>query len=142
VDAYYETDASVAGKPFTIGAESVVQELLDKANARNVFREAPGLAPQVSFEAIVRADPDVILLADAVGHVGPHFFGAISERSVRARAGFDQVAAVRDDRVVAIDADALLIPGPHLAEGFAQLVAALHPDHADEAREAVTESAS
>lgn len=135
VATYLETDASSPGKPYTVGDGSLLDELLTLAGARNVFHD-DGSAPQVSWESIVAARPDAILLADAVGHVGPNFFGAIEPASVAARPGFDTIPAVRDDRVEAIDADELLVPGPDLPEGLAQLVAAIHPGAAAAARAA------
>lgn len=137
VSAYYETDASTPGKPYTVGDGSLVGELLQLAGGENVFGD-DGLAPQVSLESIVAAKPSVILLGNAEGHVGPNFFGPVDLDSVAERAGFATIPAVADDRVVAIDADELLVPGPRLPEGLAQLVAALHPDRADAAEDAAS----
>jgi iron complex transport system substrate-binding protein len=136
VPTYFESDASVAGKPFTVGAGSLVHELLALAGAENVFAD-DGVAPQTSFEGVVTAAPEVILLGNAKGHVGPNFLGAIEPTSLAERPGFDTVPAVRDDRVVPVDADELLVPGPRLAEGLAQLVGAVHPDLRDAALEAL-----
>lgn len=136
VRTYYETDASVAGKPFTVGEGSLVHELLELAGATPVPAAGSGPAPQVSYEAIVDAAPQVILLANAVGHVGPNFLGAIEPGSVAKRPGFATVPAVADDRVHAVDADELLVPGPRIADGLAQLVGLLHPQLAREAEAA------
>ncbi|MCW2961945.1 MAG: periplasmic binding protein [Thermoleophilia bacterium] len=133
VKVYYETDASVSGKPYTVGPGSLIDELLARAGARNVFADASGFAPQVSFEAIVDAQPAVIVLADAKGFVGPRFLGAVTVDSVEARPGFDTIPAVRDDAVRPVRADELLVPGPRLAEGLAALLGAVHPELADEA---------
>ncbi len=133
VTTYFETDASTPGKPFTVGDDTLVGDLLLRASGDNVFGD-DGVAPQVSYESIVAAAPQVILLANAVGHVGPNFLGAVEPADVAARPGFSTIPAVADDRIFVIDADELLVPGPRLPEGLAQLVAALHPNLAEAAQ--------
>jgi iron complex transport system substrate-binding protein len=68
-------------------------------------------------EAILNADPDVLLLAG-------------SERDLKeliARPGWSDLAAVRSGRVHAVPRPELLIPGPRTVDGIERLAVLLHP---------------
>jgi iron complex transport system substrate-binding protein len=71
--------------------------------------------PQLSAEAVIAANPDVIVLADSkcCGQTA---------RTVAARPGWSAIAAVRNRRVVAVDDDVASRWGPRIAT-FIRLVA-------------------
>jgi len=80
----------------------------------------PGTATiaQVSPEAILNADPDVLLWAG-------------SERDLKdlvARPGWADMRAVRSGRARAVSRVELLIPGPRTIDGIEHLAAIFHPD--------------
>ncbi|HEX7001146.1 MAG TPA: ABC transporter substrate-binding protein [Trueperaceae bacterium] len=109
--------------PFTAGPGSYIHELLVAAGGENVVPASLGQFPQVDPEFVVAADPQVILLLDAP-------FG-VTAADVRARPGWDGIAAVRDDAVIALSedaTDALSRAGPRLAEAVRILAGLLHPD--------------
>ncbi len=81
--------------------------------------EGPGR--QVTPEEVIAADPEVIVVA------WPGVDNPPLER-VYARAGWEQVTAVRQRRVVAVDEIAINAPGPNLARGARLLAQAIHPD--------------
>src|SRR5690606_38215862 len=109
--------------PFTAGPGSYVHELLVAAGGENVVPASMGQFPQVDPEFVVAADPQVILLLDAP-------FG-VTAADVRARPGWDGIAAVRNDTVIELSedaTDALSRAGPRLAEAVRILAELLHPD--------------
>lgn len=76
-----------------------------------------GAIAQVSPEAILKADPDVLLFAG-------------SDRDFKefvARPGWADMRAVRDRRAFAVSRAELLIPGPRTIDGVERLAALLHP---------------
>ena len=76
------------------------------------------LWPQVSLEALVLADPDVLVLpvgADPTASV---------ER-LRREPGWRDLRAVREGRVAVVDADLMNRPGPHIGEAAERLRSAL-----------------
>jgi iron complex transport system substrate-binding protein len=95
-----------------------VAELVEIAGGRFV-PEKPGRA--VTDEEIVEADPEIIVVAWA-GVAHPPL------EQVSQRAGWDQVAAVREGRVVAVDEIWLNAPGPNLARGARLLADLIHPE--------------
>lgn len=74
--------------------------------------------PQVSFEAVMTADPDWIFIA------GPE---KIAE-TARKRPGWASLRAVRANRLTHVERGHFLIPGPRVVNGIEELAATLHPD--------------
>jgi iron complex transport system substrate-binding protein len=124
--------AAVAGAPrprvffelspdlYTAGPGSFVDDLISRAGGDNVAAGAAELWPQLSAEAVVSADPQVILLAD-------HEAGVTAEQ-VAARPGWQNVSAVQQGRIVSLDSDLVARPGPRVVDGLEAIAAALHPD--------------
>jgi iron complex transport system substrate-binding protein len=46
---------------FTVTGRHLISEMVDLCGGRNVFAELPGLAPSVDLEAVIGADPELIL---------------------------------------------------------------------------------
>jgi iron complex transport system substrate-binding protein len=105
---------------YTAGPGSYIDDLLSRAGGDNVAAGAGELWPQLSAEAVVSADPEVILLAD-------HEAGITAEQ-VATRPGWQQVSAVQQGRIVSLDADLVARPGPRVVDGLEAIAAALHPE--------------
>ena len=105
---------------YTAGPGSYVDDLISRAGGENVAASAAELWPQLSAEAVVTADPEVILLAD-------HAAG-VTAAQVAARPGWQEVSAVQQGRIVSLDADLVARPGPRVVDGLEAIAAALHPD--------------
>lgn len=99
----------------TVNAAHVISEALDTCGAVNVFAEAAPLTPIVSREQLYARQPDAILST-----------GFIDDAALYAAwRAFAPLDAVRDGRVYRIDADLLARMGPRLADGVAQVCAAV-----------------
>lgn len=99
-----------------IGGGSFMSELVGIAGGRNVYDSLPAPSPAVTFEDIVRRDPDVVL-------AGPE-----SARRLRARPQWRSLRAVRAGRLLILDTVLVLRPGPRLGEAALSLVRLLHPE--------------
>jgi iron complex transport system substrate-binding protein len=75
---------------------------------------------QVSPEAILNADPDVLLWAGSARDL----------KELIARPGWAEMRAVRGGRAYAVSRVELLIPGPRTIDGIEHLVPLFHPDAA------------
>jgi iron complex transport system substrate-binding protein len=118
---YVEVDGADDARPWTAGPGSFVNELIETSGAVNVFSSLARPFGQVSLEEILRARPDVILLAGIAGD--PQ---AARERLYR-RPAFSLLAAVKKGRIIhRIDKDRLTRTGPRLADGLEELAASLH----------------
>ncbi|MFL7794299.1 MAG: ABC transporter substrate-binding protein [Anaerolineae bacterium] len=106
---------------FTSGPGSFINDLIVLAGGENVAADADSPWPQLSVEAIVLKDPDVIVLAD-------HNYGQTAEM-IKERPGWEDIRAVKEGRIIEIvDEDIVSRPGPRLVEGLEFLAKALHPD--------------
>ena len=101
---------------FTLGGHHLVSEAITRCGGRNVFETLTMPAPQVSTEAVLAADPQVIL-AGTDNAVRPAWLDAWTR--------WPALAAVRRHALYAVDANLLHRPGPRFADGVAQLCEAL-----------------
>lgn len=99
----------------TIGSGSFLSELVDIAGGRNVFGDLEGPSPQVSFEEVLRRDPEYIL-----GR--PETAGNLA-----ARERWRVLPAVREGRVLVMDTALVGRPGVRLGEAAVSIARLLHP---------------
>jgi iron complex transport system substrate-binding protein len=112
---YHELDKSL----FSATSKTFIGQLYAQLGLENIADAADkegGGYPQLSAEYVVKADPDLIFLADTK-------CCAQSAKTVAARAGWDQVRAVKDGAVVALDDDVASRWGPRVVD-FLRIVAA------------------
>lgn len=101
----------------TIGPNTFIFDLLERAGCDPVTADAVSDYPEWSVEDLVADGPDVYLAT--TGSVkGPL---AVAERP-----GFDGIQAVASGRVVLVDGDLVTRPGPRVIDGLEQLEAALN----------------
>jgi iron complex transport system substrate-binding protein len=93
--------------------ETFIDDLTRRAGGRNVFAALRGF-PQVGAEAVIRADPEVVILTHPAG------------RPVGARPGWQRIAAVRHSRVAQVDGSLLSRPGPRAVDGLELLARIIH----------------
>ncbi len=105
---------------FTAGPGSFIGDLYDILGADNIADATGQAFPQMSAEAIIEADPEVIVLADEDAGETPD--------TVRARPGWDNISAVQNGRVHIVDPDIVSRPGPRLVEALRTLAAYLYPE--------------
>ena len=120
VATYYEVDGSEPNAPWTTGSETFQDVLITMAGGVNIASDIQGWG-QISPEAILAADPEVILFA-----VGP-FVGSTIE-SIAGRAGWQDITAVVNGAIYAVDTNIIDRPGPRQVlalETFAELI---HPE--------------
>ncbi len=109
------------------GAGSWPGDMIDLCHAVNIASGASSPWPRLSLEGTVAADPEVILLAVALGERPLQKvraeIAALSKNPV-----WRQVSAVQNDRVVIIDKDLLAIPGPRMVDALEAMARAIHPE--------------
>lgn len=99
----------------TIGGGSYLSELVDVAGGRNVFGDLSAPSPQISFEEVLKRNPDVLL-------AGPTTAGTL-----RSIARWRSLPAVRDGRILVMDTTLVGRPGVRLGEAAVSIAALLHP---------------
>jgi iron complex transport system substrate-binding protein len=104
----------VGSDGYAASASSHIGEILARLGAVNVVPGHLGSVPKLNPEFVVRADPQLIMVADR------------TVASLKQRPGWARVRAVRDGRVCGFDPaqnDVIMRPGPRLADA-AKLMAA------------------
>ncbi|MEY2891928.1 MAG: hypothetical protein RJA98_1836 [Pseudomonadota bacterium] len=103
LSVYYEIDSA----PYAAGASSFIGETLARLGGNNIVPAALGPFPKLNPEYIVRADPQVIMVAQR------------NLVNLQSRPGWARMRALRDGRVCVFqpeDNDVLSRPGPRMAE--------------------------
>lgn len=104
----------------TAGPETFVGELIERAGGRNVFSDVESLYPQISPEAVIARDPEVIL--------APHRHGEpVDLEDFHRRPGWSGLDAVRTGRVHTVDGDWVARLGPRLVDALEVFASLLHP---------------
>jgi iron complex transport system substrate-binding protein len=97
---------------YTLNGRQVISEALGVCGGVNVFAELPELAAPVSFEAVIAADPDVIIATSDLPGDNP---------ARRVWQAFPMLRAVQHAQLFAIDADLLNRPTPRMLRGIEQV---------------------
>lgn len=107
--------------PFmTAGKGSLIDDLIHTAGGINIASDTKREYTYFSSEQIIKRNPDYIFLL--------YMYKRDPSRLVEERFGWDNVSAVKNNRVYAdIDPNTLLRPGPRIIEGLKQLYKKLSP---------------
>ena len=113
------------GTTYTAGESSFLASLLEIAGAEPVTGDAQGV---IDAEALVEADPELILLGGA--SYDPSLADpAAALETVAERPGWGELAAVQSGDVVPyLDDIVTTRPGPRIVDGLEALARAIHPD--------------
>jgi len=112
---FFELDATL----YTVGTGTFVGDLLTLLHASSVAEGATSAFPQLTAEAVIEANPELVLLADGEFE---------SPETVCARPGWSAIAACQTGRVHAIDPDLTNRPGPRVVEGLEEIARLLYPE--------------
>ncbi len=114
---FYELDATT--DLYTAADESFIAEMIELAGGEPITTGST-TDFAISLEKLVTADPEVIVLGDAVYGVTPE--------AVAARPGWDVMTAVKTGQIRGVNDLVVTRPGPRLVDGLRELALAIHPD--------------
>ena len=97
---------------FTVTNRHVVGQILQRCGARNIFADLPEPAPGVGLEAIIAAQPEIIIAARAPAE-SDDWRGVWED--------WPEVPAVRRGHLFSVNADLVSRPGPRLLAGAREL---------------------
>ena len=104
---------------FTAGPGSFVHDLYRILKAQNIAQSTGQPFPEISHEAVIAADPEVIILTDEP---------AVTVAAVKGRPGWSNISAVKNDRVFIVDPDIISRPGPRIVDALEALARTLYPE--------------
>ena len=126
-----EHHASLTRDPVVLTGTSQWTDMIEKAGGVNFFAELPGHTTHVDMEAILDANPDVILFDGITFDIGFNRFdtdGISCDEHIEFvsnRPGFDEVQAVMGDRMLIFSGE---FAGPMMIHGLPTLAKHFHPD--------------
>jgi iron complex transport system substrate-binding protein len=117
---FYELDSTEPNAPYTAGAGTFVELLIENAGGTNIGSAMDSPWAQISLEQLVVMDPEIILLGDSAYGVTPE--------SVAARAGWESISAVKNEAVYPFNDDLASRPGPRMVDGLEAMARLIHPE--------------
>jgi iron complex transport system substrate-binding protein len=117
---FYELDATDPAKPYTAGPGSWHDQLIGMAGGANVAGSAKSAWVQFSLEELLKSDPEIVVLGDAL-------FGTTVESAMQ-RPGWSALTAAKRGTIFPIDDNLISRPGPRLVDGLEALAKIVHPE--------------
>ncbi|MGI9953090.1 cobalamin-binding protein [Moorellaceae bacterium AZ2] len=113
----------------TAGPQTLIGQLIELAGGRNIAYDAQADYPEFSVEAIIERNPEVIIF--------PQWHGSesLTVEQVKSRNGWQQVRAIKNNRVFGVDANIISRPGPRIVEALEVLAKIIHPELFEEPAE-------
>lgn len=108
----------------TIGADAWMNDVINKAGGVNLLGNVTEEYPTTNSEVLIKENPDVILLPTDMG--GAPSYGSVAE--VKARAGWSNINAVKNERIYVLDAELLNEPGIRIADQVQAIAKCLYPN--------------
>lgn len=122
VRVFYAIDTTNPALPWTAGPGSFIDAFIQLSGGENVAAKAPGAWAQLSIEAIVAADPEVIIIPTK------HGTAYTSIDSLKNNPAWKNITAVKNNNIQVVDADLMERTGPRITQGLKQLAQAIHPE--------------
>jgi iron complex transport system substrate-binding protein len=109
---------------WTVGSGEFMDELITLSGGVNVAADLAGWH-QISEEHIIQQNPNVILFAkDAIDDKSKKTLDQI----IRERSGWNQIDAIKNNRVIGLDGNLLSRPGPRLTDGLLEMAKGIYPE--------------
>ena len=116
---FYGVDVSDPALMWTAGNGTFIDALINLAGGENIAGDLDGW-PTYNLEDLVDTNPEVIVLGGANW--------GVSAEEVASRPVWQDLDAVKNQRIYAIDDTTLVRPGPRIAEGLELLATLIHPE--------------
>lgn len=110
----------VSSKPdiYTAGQGTYFDDMLNKLDAKNSFSNIEGWKA-VDKESIIKKNPDILISTEGLSKSDYY-------KIIKKRGGFEQIKAVKNERVETVNGDEISRPGPRIDEGLKELRDAIY----------------
>lgn len=100
------------------GPNTFINNILTAAGGKNAMADATTDWPEVDLEQLITKNPEIIVL----GHDGQQ------PEDVKARANWQTIAAVQNERIFAVNPDTINRPGPRVIDAVEELAKIFYPN--------------
>ncbi|MCG0278280.1 MAG: cobalamin-binding protein [Thermanaeromonas sp.] len=106
----------------TAGPQTFIGQLIELAGGRNIAYDAQTDYPEFSAETVIERNPDVIIF--------PQWHGSesLTVERLKSRSGWQEIKAVKNNRVFGVDANIVSRPGPRVVDALELLAEIIHPE--------------
>lgn len=101
------------------GPGSFIDEMIKMLGSENIASDATSAYADFSVETLIERNPEVYLTAND---------GMKTVEDIKARTGYDQIDAIKNDRIYFLDPDIISRPGPRIVEGLEILAEAIYSE--------------
>lgn len=101
-----------------VGGENFIDDVLRYAGAENIAAQAKAAYPQYSFEKLLDQNPDYIIIPE----------GVVESWEIEEDSRWQSLDAVKNSRILLIDADILSRPGPRVVEAIEEIAEFIHEE--------------
>jgi iron complex transport system substrate-binding protein len=109
----------------TLNGDHLTSDVLAQCGGRNVFASLPALAPQISLESAIAADPEAIFMTGDSPPPGPVWRRDPGRPVFAMWRPFPNVTAVRRGWMFVVPGDLVTRQGPRIIDGVRAVCAAL-----------------
>ncbi len=106
------------------GAKSYINELIGMAGGVNVFAGFQGQYVTTSSEEVLKANPQIIIISKGV----MSSLSGITPDSIRARESWNNIDAVKNNKIYEVNEALITIWGPRIVDGLEELAQVIHPE--------------
>ena len=106
----------------TAGPGTFIDNLIHLAGGVNIASDAAAKYPVYNLETLIERNPEVIIISFWHGSI------PASVEGVKSRKRWQNVEAVKNNRVYGINADLVSRPGPRIVDGIEEMARFIHPD--------------
>ena len=103
----------------TAGQGSFIDEMIKMLGCENIAGDAISPYAEFSVETLIERNPQIYLTSDD---------GMKTVEDIKARTGYDQLDAVKNERIYFLSPDVTSIPGPRIVEGLEVLAEAIYSE--------------
>ena len=116
---FYGTDVSDPNTLYTVGSGTFIDALITLAGGENITGVLEGWTTY-NLEDLVYSNPNIVVIGGANW--------GVSAEEVASRLVWQDLDAVNNGKIFAIDDTQLVRPGPRIADGLELLAGLIHPE--------------
>jgi iron complex transport system substrate-binding protein len=98
---------------FTINGQQLISDVIERCGGKNIFAELPTLAPQINIEAVLQANPEVIITSTSADEATP--------AALRHWRNWEGLAASHNGHLYGIPAEQISRHTPRILDGMQRL---------------------
>ncbi|MFB0559391.1 MAG: ABC transporter substrate-binding protein [Dehalococcoidales bacterium] len=106
--------------PGTIGGQSFQTDVYHLAGGKNIFADTDKDYFELELETLIKLDPEVIVICNGDGEE--------AKARVKSQEGWENLTAVKADRIVVISCDLICRPSPRIGQTIEELAKKFYPE--------------